>query len=219
LSSTAPGMAFGNGVIKFLGSNLFARLSGYPAIFLGLASDVEKSDRQKLHGNPEASNLTLYGGSAVAAGSVLVLEGGLAVAGVTSVVPFAGWGAAALVLLGAVIIAGGLYLHAKAYEHLHTPIELWAARSIFGNRKNDGEVHPEVVLDHEKKLPKFPSLQDELKAWHDEHYGPRLITAEEAQSFGITGVDSGWHENNYWAPANWTAITHNEVITTQSTVE
>ncbi|MCU7283304.1 hypothetical protein OC926_26080, partial [Pseudomonas peradeniyensis] len=219
LSSTAPGMAFGNGVIKFLGSNLFARLSGYPAIFLGLASDVEKSDRQKLHGNPEASNLTLYGGSAVAAGSVLVLEGGLAVAGVTSVVPFAGWGAAALVLLGAVIIAGGLYLHAKSHEHLHTPIELWAARSIFGNRKNDGEVHPEVVLDHEKKLPTFPSLQDDLKAWHDEHYRPRLISAEEARSFGITGVDSCWHENNYWAPANWTAITHNEVTTTQPTVE
>lgn len=219
LSSTAPGMAFGNGVIKFLGSNLFARLSGYPAIFLGLASDVEKSDRQKLHGNLEASNLTLYGGSAVAAGSVLVLEGGLAVAGVTSVVPFAGWGAAALVLLGAVIIAGGLYLHAKSYEHLHTPIELWAARSIFGNRKNDGEVHPEIALDYEKKLPVFASLQDELKAWHDEHYRPRLIFAEEARSFGITEVDSGWHENNHWAPANWTAITHNEVTTPQPTVE
>ncbi|QZA56321.1 MULTISPECIES: T6SS effector BTH_I2691 family protein [unclassified Pseudomonas] len=219
LSSTAPGMAFGNGVIKFLGSNLFARLSGYPAIFLGFASDFQKSKRQKRHGNTEASDLTLYGGSAVAAGSVLVLEGGLAIAGVTSVVPFAGWGAAALVLLGAVIIAGGLYLHAKSYEHLHTPIELWAARSIFGNRKNDGEVHPEVVLDHEKKLPTFPSLQDELKAWHDEHYGPRLITAEEARSFGITRVDSGWHENKYWAPANWTAITHNEVTTTQPTVE
>ncbi|MDH1659794.1 hypothetical protein N5E96_25225, partial [Pseudomonas mosselii] len=192
LSSTAPGMVFGNGVIKFLGSNLFARLSGYPAIFLGLASDFQKSKRQKRHGNTEASDLILYGGSAVAAGSVLVLEGGLAVSGVISVVPFAGWGAAALVLLGAVIIAGGLYLHTKAYEHIHTPIELWAARSIFGNRKNDGEVHPEVILDREKKLPTFQSLQDELKGWHDEHYRPRLISAEEAQSFGITGVDSGW---------------------------
>ncbi|WP_156177600.1 hypothetical protein [Pseudomonas sp. CCOS 191] len=32
------------------------------------------------------------------------------------------------------------------------PIEFWAARRIFGNRKNDGEVHPEIVLDHEKNF-------------------------------------------------------------------
>ncbi|MFG0841227.1 hypothetical protein ACF8RA_04070, partial [Pseudomonas sp. FYR_5] len=128
LSATAPGMAFGNGLIKLLGSNLFARLSGYPAIFLGFASDYKKSQRQKMHGNTAASDLTFYGGGAVAIGSALVLEGGLAIAGATTFIPFAGWAAAAVVLLGAAIIAGGIYLHAKATEHLHNPIELWASR-------------------------------------------------------------------------------------------
>jgi hypothetical protein len=219
LSSTAPGMAFGNGVIKFLGSNLFARLAGYPAIGFGLVSDGLKAFRQYNNGNLTATVYTASGGLTMAAGSVVALEAGLAVAGATSVVPFAGWAAAGLVLLGIAIIAGGLYLHAQAHAHLHSPIEFWAARSIFGNRKNDGEVHAEIVLDHEKKLPTFASIQEELKAWHDVHYGPRLISAEEAQSLGITGVDSGWHENNYWAPANWAAITHNEVTTPQPTVE
>ena len=110
LSATAPGMAFGSGLIKLLGSNLFARLSGYPAIFLGFASDYKKSQRQKMHGNTAASDLTFYGGGAVAIGSVLVLEGGLAIAGATTLIPFAGWTAAAVVLLGAAIIAGGIYL-------------------------------------------------------------------------------------------------------------
>jgi hypothetical protein len=219
LSSTAPGMGFGNGVVKFLSSNLFARLAGYPAIGFGLLSDFSKALGQHDYGSSTAAWYTAGGGLTMAVGSVVALEGGLAVAGATSVVPFAGWAAAGLVLLGIAIIGGGLYLHAQAHAHLHSPIEFWAARSIFGNRKNDGEVHAEIVLDHEKKLPTFPSIQEELKAWHDVHYGPRLISAEEAQFLGITGIDSGWQENNYWAPANWTAITHNEVTTTPPTVE
>ncbi|TLP54433.1 hypothetical protein FEM01_21865 [Pseudomonas mosselii] len=212
-------MGFGNGVVKFLSSNLFARLAGYPAIIFSLISDGSKAFRQYNNGNFTTAVYTASGGLTMAAGSVVALEGGLAVAGATSVVPFAGWAAAGLVLLGIAIIGGGLYLHAQAHAHLHSPIELWAARSIFGNRKNDGEARSEITLDHEKKLPPFLSLQDELKAWHDEHYGPSLISAEEAQSFGITGIGSGWQENNYWAPANWTAITHNEVTTTPPTVE
>ncbi len=58
----------------------------------------------------------------MAAGSIVVLEAGLSIAGVTSFVPFAGWAAAALVLVGVAIIAGGLYLHAKAHERQHSPI-------------------------------------------------------------------------------------------------
>ncbi|MBP2271012.1 hypothetical protein J3A98_001705 [Pseudomonas sp. BP6] len=219
LSATAPGMAFANGVIKFLSSNLFARLAGYPAIAFSLLSDISKTRRQRANGNQAAADYTLTGGFTMAVSSAVVLEAGLAIAGVTSIVPFAGWAAAALVLVGVAIIAGGLYLHAKAHERLHRPIELWAARSIFGNRKNDGEVHPGITLDYEKKLPYFTSLQTEIKAWHNEHYGPKLLSTEQALSLGITKADTRWHQNNHWSPPDWTAITHNEVVTSQPTVE
>ncbi|NWL05911.1 hypothetical protein DM807_08415 [Pseudomonas hunanensis] len=219
LSSTAPGMAFGNGIVKFLNSNLFARLAGYPAIAFSLVSDIFKGVRQLKSGSSTAGGYTLAGGVTMAIGSAVVLEAGLAVAGVTSVVPFAGWAAAALVLVGVAIIAGGLYLHAKAHEHLHSPIELWAARSVFGNRINDGEIRPGIILDYEKKLPAFTSLQSEVKAWHNEHYGPKLLSAEQALSLGATHVNTRWHQNNHWSPPNWTAITHNEVVAPQPTVE
>jgi hypothetical protein len=219
LSSTASGMAFGNGIIKFLSSNLFARLAGYPAIITGLISDVLKAQRQRNNGNQMAARYTAVGGATMAAGSIVILEAGLAVAGATSLVPFAGWAAAALVLVGAAILAGGFYLHAKAHEQLHSPIELWAARSIFGNRTNDGEVHPEITLDYEKKLPAFPSLHAEIEAWHNEHFGPKLLSAEQAISLGVAKVDTRWHQNDHWTPPNWTAITHNEVATAQPTAE
>ncbi|MEK0335786.1 hypothetical protein SE916_24980, partial [Pseudomonas sp. 5FOS] len=180
-----PGMAFGNGIIKFLSSNLFARLAGYPAIVFSLFSDGSKGFRQFNNGDSTASKYTIAGGLTMAIGSAVVLEAGLAVAGATSVVPFAGWAAAALVLVGTAIIAGGLYLHAKAHERLHSPIEFWAARSVFGNRNNDGEARPEITLNYENKLPAFTSLQAEIKAWHSEHYGPKLLSAEQAQSLGI----------------------------------
>ncbi|MCE5979154.1 T6SS effector BTH_I2691 family protein, partial [Pseudomonas sp. JR33AA] len=219
LSSTAPGMAFGNGLIKFLGSNLFARLAGYPAIAFSLFSDLSKGLRQFDNGNSTAGRYTIAGGLTMAIGSAVTLEAGLAIAGATTLVPFAGWAAAALVLVGVAIIAGGLYLHAKAHERLHRPIELWAARSIFGNRINDGESHADINLDFDKKLPAFTSLQTEIKAWHNEHYGPKLLSAEQALSLGITNVDSRWHQNNHWSPPDWTAITHNKVITSQPTAE
>ena len=219
LSSTAPGMAFGNGIVKFLSSNLYARLTGYPAIAFSLFSDFAKAWRQNENGNQGAAAYTFTGGITMALGSAVVLEAGLAIAGVTTLVPFAGWAAAALVLVGVASLAGGLYLHSKAHERLHSPIELWAARSIFGNRINDGEVHSEIALDHDEKLPAFPTLHAEIKAWHNEHYGPKLLSAEQALSLGVSKVDTQWHDNNHWAPPNWTAITHNEVATSQPTVE
>lgn len=219
LSSTAPGMVFGNGILNFLNSNLFARLAGYPAIIFGFSSDASKALRQIKNGNSVAAAYTFTGGTTMAIGSAVMLEAGLAIAGPTVFVPFAGWAAAALVLAGAAITAGGLYLHAKAHERVHSPIELWAARSIFGNRINDGEARSEIILDLEKKLPRFSSLHAEIKAWHNEHYGPKLLSAEQALSFGITNVDTKWHHNNHWAPPNWTAITHNEVVTPQPSAE
>nr|HDS0986772.1 hypothetical protein [Pseudomonas putida] len=212
-------MAFGNGIIKFLSSNLFARLAGYPAIAFSLFSDFFKAKRQQANGNQAAADYTLAGGLTMAVGSVVVLEAGLAVAGATTLVPFAGWAAAALVLVGVAIIAGGLYLHAKAHEHLHSSIELWAARSVFGNRINDGEGRPGITLDYEQKLPAHASLQTEIKAWHSEHYGPKLLSAEQALSLGLPKVDTKWHRNDHWSLPNWTAITHNEVATPQPTVE
>ncbi|HEN8731644.1 TPA: hypothetical protein U8207_000001 [Pseudomonas putida] len=175
--------------------------------------------RQFDNGNSTAGRYTIAGGLTMAIGSAVTLEAGLAIAGATTLVPFAGWAAAALVLVGVAIIAGGLYLHAKAHERLHSPIELWAARSIFGNRINDGESHADINLDFDKKLPAFTSLQTEIKAWHNEHYGPKLLSAEQALSLGITKADTRWHQNNHWSPPNWTAITHNEVATPQPTVE
>ncbi|WP_337999002.1 T6SS effector BTH_I2691 family protein [Pseudomonas putida] len=219
LSATAPGMAFGNGLIKLLGSNLFARLSGYPAIFLGFASDYKKSQRQKMHGNTAASDLTFYGGGAVAIGSVLVLEGGLAIAGATTLIPFAGWTAAAVVLLGAAIIAGGIYLHAKATEHIHNPIELWASRSIFGNRLNDGESRPDIILDTDKKLPTFVNIKDEINAWHQVFYSPSLLSNKETKLFDLGHLDSKWTDLNTWTTPNWTAITHNQVSSVPPTAE
>ena len=219
LSSTAPGMAFGNGIIKLLSSNLFARAAGYPAIAFGFFADIAKALRQNNNGNLTAAGYTAAGGLTMAIGSAVTLEAGLAVAGVTTLVPFAGWAAAALVLVGVSIIAGGLYLHAKAHEQHHSPIELWAARSIFGNRINDGEGRPGITLDYEQKLPAFASLQTEVKAWHNEHYGPKLLSAEQALSLGITKADTKWHRNDHWSPPNWAAITHNEVATLQPTVE
>ncbi|MBI6954480.1 hypothetical protein [Pseudomonas sp. CCOS 191] len=99
------------------------------------------------------------------------------------------------------------------------PIELWAARSIFGNRINDGEIRSDIILDQDKKLPPFPSLHAELKAWHDEHYGPKLLSDEQAQSLGITNVDTQWHQNTHWAQSNWSAIKFKYADTSGATAE
>jgi hypothetical protein len=212
LSVMAPGMAFGNGLVKFLGSNLFARLSGYPAIFLGLLSDLEKSKRQKAYGDTDASDLTFYGGGAVAIGSALVLEGGLAIAGATTFIPFAGWAAAAVVLLGAAVIAGGLYLHAKSSERLHNPVELWATRSVFGTRLNDGEKRPDLILDFDKKLPPFASIKDEINSWYAAYYLPSLLSNKETNQFELGHLDSKWTEPNTWVTRSWTTSTDKDAL-------
>lgn len=219
LSPTAPGMAFGNGITSFLSSKLFARLAGYPAIDFGFFSDSAKAWRQNENGNSSAAVYSFTGGVSMAVGAAVILDAGLAASMVASSVPYIGWITAAFILLGAAIIGGGLYLHAKAQEHLHSPIELWAARSMFGNRINDGEIHADIILDDNKKLPAFTSIFTEIKAWHDEHYTPKLLSSEQATSLGINNMDSKWHENSHWTPPDWAAITQNKVTTSQPIAE
>lgn len=209
LGPTTPGMAFGNGVLKFLSSNTFARLSGYPAILLGFASDVQKYRRQKINGNADAGIYTLMGGSSVALGSILALEGALAIAGPTIFIPFAGWGAAAVVLLGTALIAGGMYFHHKAHEKLHSPIEFWAVRSVFGTRQNDGESRLDVPLDHEKKLPSFRSENKEIKAWYAAFYLPRLLSKNDSMKLNLNEMDSGTFK--VWSPPDWRATLHGDM--------
>ncbi|MEG0245927.1 MAG: T6SS effector BTH_I2691 family protein [Pseudomonas sp.] len=192
LSSTAPGMAFGNGVVRFLSSNLFARLSGYSAILLGFRSDYNKYLRQKENGDLQSSHYTISGGVAVAVGSIAILEGSLAIAGVASAVPFAGLAAAAVVLLGAVVLVGGLYLHAKAQGRIHNAIELWISRGMFGTRMNDGEARQDLRLGYDKKLPGFAKLEHEVGAWYGAFYVPLLMSSNEAQAFGLDNLDTGW---------------------------
>ncbi|MFZ5933944.1 T6SS effector BTH_I2691 family protein [Pseudomonas sp. HS6-2] len=218
-SSIAPGLAFGNGLFKYLGSNLFARLSGYPAIMLGLYSDIEKSQRQRQQGDPTAARYTFAGGILIAIGSAIVLEGGLAVPGATKVIPFSGWTAAAFVLFGAAFIAGGFYFHAKANERIHRPIELWAARSIFGNLRNDGEIREGIQLDYEKKLPRYNNFIEEISRWHSACYSPTLLTTKQSNSMFLPGLSSEWKEKRYWSPPDWTKIVRNEEDKVNATVE
>ncbi|MGJ7550851.1 T6SS effector BTH_I2691 family protein [Pseudomonas alloputida] len=216
---TTPGLAFGNGLTRFIGSNLFARISGYPAIVLGFFSDLQKSRRQSANGDLTASDLTFYGGSSVAIGSALVLEGGLAIAGATTVIPFAGWAAAAVVLLGTAVIMGGLYLHAMANERLHSPIELWASRSVFGNRLNDGEVRTGIALDFEKKLPFYTGIKEEMKNWHAAYYLPLLLSSKETKRLGLQRLDSRWAGHVVLTPADWYMAVHSPDTDRSPTVE
>ncbi len=164
LRPTGPGIAFGNAIMGFLGSKLFNRAFGYTGIYLGFLSDKKKSERQEHYGDSNSANLTYYGGIALALGSTLMLEGGLGFAGLGSLMRLDIRTAVIITIVGGAFVLGGLYLHSKAHDRLHNPIELWAARSMFGNLKNDGEIRSDIVLDHDKKLSKFVTVQAEIEA-------------------------------------------------------
>ncbi|MFB4394882.1 MULTISPECIES: T6SS effector BTH_I2691 family protein [unclassified Pseudomonas] len=217
LSSTAPGMAFGNGLIHFLSSKLFTRILGYPAILLGLLSDSLKALRQAQNGDDTSGTLSFFAGLAIAVGSVAILEGTLAIATTTALIPLIG--RIAVILLGGAALAVGIYGHFKAHERLHSPIELWAARSIFGTRLNDGESRDTIGLDSELKLPRYKSLAEEIEQWHAAYYMPILLSTDEAKSLDISTTKNLWNHKFTWSQPNWTEITHNEVTSTAPTVE
>lgn len=188
LRPTAPGVAFGNGIIRVLGSKSFVRVFAYPAIFSGLLSDHLKAKRQAANGDEIAADYTMTAAKTMTIGSVMVLEAGLAIASSVAGVPIAGWLAASLILTGASIIAVSLFFYAKAADRIHTSIELWTARSIFGNRLNDGEFREGINLDADKKLPQFPTLSHELEAWYTEQYRPQLLSDKQALELGVSGI-------------------------------
>lgn len=198
VSTAGPGMAFGNGFIRVIGSNLFSRWVGYPAILTSFASDIAKAGRQAQNGDETAAGYTVAGGFMVLLGSVALLEGSLAIAAPTMVLPFAGLAAAAVALLGAAVVAGGVAFHAAARERKHEPIELWAARSVFGTLENDGEFRDDIILNKDKELPPYSDVEAEIKAWYATYFAPALLDKQQAQTLGIPGADSRWLDNTSW---------------------
>ncbi|AVJ30273.1 T6SS effector BTH_I2691 family protein [Achromobacter spanius] len=198
VSTAGPGMAFGNGFIRVIGSNLFSRWVGYPAILTSFASDIAKAGRQAQNGDETAAGYTVAGGFMVLLGSVALLEGSLAIAAPTMVIPFAGLAAAAVALLGAAVVAGGVAFHAAARERKHEPIELWAARSVFGTLENDGEFRDDIIPNKDKELPPYSDVEAEIKAWYATYFAPALLDKQQAQTLGILGADSRWLDNTSW---------------------
>ncbi|MFK0313618.1 T6SS effector BTH_I2691 family protein [Pseudomonas sp. NPDC090233] len=201
---------------KFMSSNLFARLTGYPPILFGLASDIFKGLRQSNNGDDTAGGFTAISGITISIGSAAILEGTLAIIGPTIVIPFAGWGAVVIVALGATLLAAGLFLQAKATERLHSPLELWAARSVFGTRQNDGEERQDIKLDLFRKLPRFDSITEEIKKWYSTYYTPLKITNEQAKELQLPNFGSRIQNISRWAHPDWGTIVQTGIEYTAS---
>jgi hypothetical protein len=106
-----------------------------------------------------------------------------------------------------------------ANERLHSPIELWASRSVFGNRLNDGEIRPDITLNFEKKLPSYTSIKEEINNWHAAYYSPLLLSSEETKSLGLLGLDSRWKGHIILTPTDWYMTVHRTDTDRSPTVE
>lgn len=199
-----PGLAFSVAVKNIVQSKLYSRVAGGPAIFIGLLADILKGARLGQGGNETAEYFTYAGGASIALGSgtmlgrkalAVALLRAMPVAGVAATVPVAGWIGAAVILAGTAIVIGGVWLHSKAAAELHSPMELWAARSQFGNRKNDGEQRDGLELDKDRKLPRYIDLESEMKAWYQAFFAPVALDSDQARSLGLNGMGSGWQDN------------------------
>jgi len=226
-SQSLPGAAFGTGVTSTLSSKLFGRALGWPGIILGVITDGYSGYEKLNAGNSTAAAYTWGGGIALAIGSAAMLEGGIALgsamagvgtaAGASATIPVAGWIAAAVILIGGAMVIGAMWLMSRANKENHTPMELWAARSVFGNRKNDGQVRQGIKLDSQKRLPGYASLSDEIKGWYQGYFGPVLLDASQAKSLGWNGIDSAWHDNYFEADKAEFAVLFPGFVQDQST--
>lgn len=198
-----PGLAYSIAVKNIVHSKLYSRLTGAPAIFLGLLSDILKGRRLGQGGNDTARNYTYAGGSSVALGSgmlvgrkaiVMVLSRGMAAAGFSALIPGVGWIGAAVVLAGVGFFAAGVWFHTQAAAEKHSPIELWVARSQFGNLKNDGEQRDGVILDKDLRLPRYADANSEMKGWYQAFFAPILLDSDQAHAIGLGHMASGWRD-------------------------
>ncbi|WP_322006127.1 T6SS effector BTH_I2691 family protein [Paraburkholderia tropica] len=201
IASRLPGVGYRLAAKTFLSSVAFTRLTGYPAIIAGLATDIQKGSRLGSAGNREAATYTYVGGAAMAIGGGLVLEGGIGLAGGAALIPVVGWGAAIVILIGAATIAGALWLYALAEAENNRPMEQWVTRSIFGNRMGDESSKNEVDYRPEA----FTSLDEELQGWYQAYYGPLLLNGDAARQLGWDGVDSTWQ--GHWFDNNTAEFT------------
>ncbi len=199
-----PGLAYSVAIKNIVQSKLYSRVAGGPAIFIGLLADILKGARLGQGGNETAEYFTYAGGGSIALGSgtilgrkalAVALLRALPVAGVSATVPVAGWIGVAVILAGTAFVIGGMWLHSKAAAELHSPMELWAARCQFGNRKNDGEQRDDLELDKDRKLPRYVDLESEMKAWYQAFFAPVALDSDQAKSLGLNGMGSGWRDN------------------------
>lgn len=182
--SNLPGVSFGSAVARVLGSTAFTRTFGYFGIGFGLWTDIKKAKRLKGSSNEAAGAYTYLGGGAMAIGSAAFMEGLLTLSGAAFSIPVAGWGLAALILAGGLLIGAGLYFYGLADAENNRPLEAWVTRSVFGIRMGDDSSKDEP--DH--RPTSYKSLEEELPGWYQAYFSPILLDSSAAKQLGWSGV-------------------------------